>query len=178
MEVESGTCIYEFSALSSWADYFGDIREHRDEVRDALFKMLAASRRREIVRTDGRVVCAHVRLGDFRRLRADENFASVGGVRTPSEYFISLIENIRQAHGHLLPVQILTDGKGSTFSYWAGFLGDLAMIHHPDHVHAPIRPARINQKFYEGPLVGPVAEWPPLFLKNLRDIEVSVTLPD
>jgi hypothetical protein len=57
---------------------------------------------------------------------------------------------------------------GSTFSYWAGFLGECALIHHPDHVHAPVRSADVNRIHYEGPLVGPVAEWPRLFLDGVK----------
>jgi len=67
--------------------------------------------------------------------------------------------------------RILICSAGSTFSYWGGFLGECALIHHPDHIHTPIRPAEINRNSYEGALVGPPENWPPLFLENLRNIQ-------
>lgn len=66
--------------------------------------------------------------------------------------------------------RILITSAASTFSYWGGFLGECALIMHPDHIHAPIRPEEVNRNSYEGPLVGPPESWPPLFLENLRNI--------
>lgn len=51
--------------------------------------------------------------------------------------------------------KVLVTSAGSTFGYWAGFLGDCALILHPDHIHQSIRPAEVNEKFYEGPATGP-----------------------
>ena len=52
----------------------------------------------------------HIRLGDFRKLSAGEDFARVGNVRTPDEYFLEVIQTIRHIHGSLLPVSIFSDG--------------------------------------------------------------------
>jgi hypothetical protein len=40
---------------------------------------------------------------------------------------------------------------GSTFSYWAGLLADAPFIDHPAHRHSAIRPAPVNNAWYEGP---------------------------
>jgi hypothetical protein len=66
--------------------------------------------------------------------------------------------------------KILLTSASSTFSYWGGFLGDCALIMHPDHIHKPIRPEAMNRNCYEGPLVGAPETWPTLFVKNLRAI--------
>jgi hypothetical protein len=66
--------------------------------------------------------------------------------------------------------RILICSAGSTFSYWAGFLGDCALVLHPDHMHAPVRPEEVNRNYYEGPLAGSPESWPRLFLDNLRSI--------
>jgi hypothetical protein len=204
----AGSNIYLFSEIPSWKDYFSGIREHRADVRAALFKMLTAARSKELAHQHSSAITVNVRMGDFRQLKANERFDHVGGVRTPLNYFRTLIEMIRKAHGSVLPVEIVTDGTkrelaelldlpgvsmapkrsaivdmlvmsqskvligsaGSTFSYWAGFLGESAFIVHPDHVHEPMRPSEINRNFYEGPLVGPPENWPPLFLDNLKNI--------
>jgi hypothetical protein len=203
--------IYEYSAVPSWKDFFGDIREHRTEVRKALMGMLTPARMRELERQRAPVVAVHVRMGDFLKLKAGQRFDQVGNTRTPLEYFRNLIGNIHRIHGSALPVEILSDGKkqelgelldlpnvslapkrsaiidiltmsrsrilicsaGSTFSYWAGFLGDCALLLHPDHIHAPIRPEEVNRNFYEGPLGGPPESWPRLFLDNLRSIRTA-----
>lgn len=47
--------------------------------------------------------------------------------------------------------KIIITSAGSTFSYWAGFLSDAALIMHPDHIYQSIRPGNMQQRFYEGP---------------------------
>jgi hypothetical protein len=61
---------------------------------------------------------------------------------------------------------VVLPSSGSTFGYWAGFLCDGPLILHPDHIHAPLRPADCNARFHEGPplLNG---ECPPLLRTNL-----------
>lgn len=205
--IEPGV-IYEYSKVPHWDNFFGDIREYRDQVRDALMGMLTDARVREIGRHKPPVIAANVRMGDFKKLKANENFAKLGGVRTPVTYFRELIGNIRKLHGTALPVEIVTDGSarelgellelpnvsmapsrskivdilmmsrsrillcsaGSTFSYWAGFLGECALIMHPDHVHQPIRPEAVNRSCYEGPLGGAPESWPALFVESVRAI--------
>jgi hypothetical protein len=209
-EIEAGV-VYEYSKVPHWSNFFGDIREHRSQVRDALMEMLTDARLRELSRHRPPAIAAHVRMGDFNKLRLGEDFAKVGNVRTPLTYFRELIENIRKQHCTCLPVEIMTDGKardlgellelpnvliapsrstivdmlmmsrsrillcsaGSTFSYWAGFLGNCALIMHPDHIHQPIRPEAVNRSCYEGPLAGAPDIWPALFLKSLREIPAS-----
>jgi hypothetical protein len=201
----------ESSKVPHWSDYFGDIREYRNEVRDALMKMLTDARMRELGRHKPPAIAANIRMGDFRKLQPNQDFAKVGNVRTPLTYFRELIENIRKLHGTLLPVEIVTDGSardvtellelanvsmapsrskivdilmmsrskilltsaGSTFSYWAGFLGECALIMHPEHIHKPIRSEAVNRNYYEGPLAGTPENWPPVFVKSLREIPAS-----
>jgi hypothetical protein len=206
-DIETGV-IYEYSKVPHWSNFFGDIREYRDQVRAALMDMLTDARVRELGRQKAAVITANVRMGDFKKLQPNENFAKTGNARTPLTYFHELIENIRKLHGSPLPVEIVTDGSArelgellalpnvsmapsrskiidilmmgrskillcsasSTFSYWAGFLGESALIMHPDHIHQPIRPEAVNRNCYEGALTGPPESWPPLFVKNLRAI--------
>jgi hypothetical protein len=206
-DLETGV-VYEYFKVPHWSNFFGDIREYRNEVRDALMEMLTDVRVRELGRQKPPVIAANIRMGDFKKLKPTESFAKVGHARTPLTYFRELIENIRKLHGSPLPVEIITDGKarelgelldlpnvsmapsrskivdilmmsrskillcsaGSTFSYWAGFLGECALIMHPDHIHQPIRPEAVNRKCYEGPLAGAPEAWPPLFVESLRAI--------
>jgi hypothetical protein len=66
--------------------------------------------------------------------------------------------------------KIVVPSAGSTFGYWGGFLGDNALILNPDHIHQAVRPRAVNEKFYEGPAVGPPHLWPELLQRNIRAI--------
>lgn len=208
IEPPSQPTIYEFPKVSHWSDYFGYLKPHREMIRKALFDMLTAARRRELAMTPKAQIAVQVRLGDFRPMKQGEDFTKCGAVRTPPEYFIQIINGIREIHGTVVPVTVFSDGSAqqlakvlslpavslttnqtavvdmlsmaaskvlvtsasSTFGYWAGFLGDCAIIMHPDHIHKPLRPASVNEKFYEGPAVGPAQQWPELLQNNIRAI--------
>ena len=206
-EVQSKT-VYFFNEVPHWGDYFGGLRNNRNEIRDGLFNILTKSRSNEIKKTENPIICVQIRMGDFKPLKDGVNFATVGGTRTPLNYFVDLICNIRKLAKSNLPVTIVTDGQlnelkeifdlgnvvmggrhsaiadifmmskskilitsaGSTFGYWGGFLGDNILIMHPQHLHTAIRPAYVNEKFYEGPVIGDINEWPELLKNNIRDI--------
>lgn len=64
---------------------------------------------------------------------------------------------------------LIVASAGSTFGYWAGFLADAALILHPDHIHAPIRPDDVNMRFFEGSPDRPAVEkWPSLLKRNIK----------
>jgi hypothetical protein len=66
--------------------------------------------------------------------------------------------------------RILVTSAGSTFSYWAAFLSEAAVLLHPSHIHAPLRPAAVNGKIFEGPAPSVVGECPALLRDNIRAI--------
>ena len=207
--------IYEFTQIPHWGNFFGDLKPHRDGVCEAMLGMLSQSCRREYDKARKPVVSLQVRMGDFLRLRPGEDFAKVGGVRTPLDYFINVINFIREIHEGVVPVTIFSDAParqlrellilpnvqlaphrravvdmllmsaskvlvtsaGSTFGYWAGFLGESAIIMHPDHIHQPIRPLLVNKTFYEGAAPASVQMCPQLLKQNIVAIggDVSIT---
>lgn len=59
---------------------------------------------------------------------------------------------------------------GSTFSFWAGFMGESAVMHHPAHTPVPSRDASINARCYDGAAVEDWTQWPELLKSNLRAI--------
>ncbi len=59
---------------------------------------------------------------------------------------------------------------GSTFSFWAGFLGEAAMMHHPAHVPVPSRPAAMTARCYDGAAAEDWRAWPELLQSNLKTI--------
>jgi hypothetical protein len=180
--------IYVFSEIPHWDDYFVQLKNYRETVISIFNDLVSENIKEKIALQKSPCIGVHIRMGDFRKLKAGENFSMVGAVRTPEDYFINLIISIRKIHGSQLPVSVFTDGyqhefeklflldhikliegnpdlvdmillskskiiiasAGSTFSYWAGFLANAPLILHPDHIHQPIRPAEINNNWYEG----------------------------
>jgi len=62
--------------------------------------------------------------------------------------------------------RIIVTSATSTYSYWAGFLSEAALIMHPSHIHASIRPASMMNTCYEGPFDPANA----LLIKNITSI--------
>src|SRR5262249_41819881 len=65
--------------------------------------------------------------------------------------------------------RILLPSAGSTFSYWAAFLSDAAVIMHPEHRVPALRPASLAHDFFEGALEENSPEPDGLLLQNIRD---------
>ncbi len=105
-----GVTAYVFHELPHWSDTFKGLREERDHVRDAFHAIVRPEHRRALERLAPPVVGVHVRQGDFRSLRPEEDFAKVGHVRAPLAYFRSRIEALRQVCGEV-PVTLFSDGR-------------------------------------------------------------------
>ncbi len=102
---------YVFRQLPHWSDFFAGLKEYRDQLRSHIYHMLTMKYRRRLTEIQAPVIGVHIRRGDFRELRANEDFANVGLVRTPLSYFCTLISEIRDFCGTCLPVTIFSDGK-------------------------------------------------------------------
>ena len=178
---------YLFDSVPNWSNYFEQLKGHRHLVKNLLFTLLRNEVKVELENLKAPIIGVHIRMGDFRKLKENEIFSEVGAVRTPLDYFISIIRSIRLISGHPLQVSVFTDGfrhelssifeldnivliegnrdivdllllskskiiitsAGSTFSYWAGFLSDVPIIMHPDHIHEPLRSNK-EIEMYEG----------------------------
>ena len=85
------------------------------------------------------------------------------------------LQNVQLAEGNsdlvdlllLSRSKIIVTAAGSTFSYWSAFLSDAVLIMHPGHLHQPLRPGELNEKWYEGPF----DLQHELLLKNIKAIE-------
>jgi hypothetical protein len=102
---------YLFHQIPHWDNYFGGIREHHQLVKEVFFQSLRPDLQQRLKNKKTPVIGVHIRMGDFRALKDQEDFAKVGAVRTPLQYFIETIEGIRQCSGAILPVTIFSDGK-------------------------------------------------------------------
>jgi hypothetical protein len=207
LNLEKSTA-YVFTKVPHWSDFFGSIHLMRSFVVRAFSQLMSPSVLGAIDKLPPPLIGVHVRRGDFRELVASEKFAEVGNVRTPLEYFATVITKMRVCAGCLVPVTVFSDGSdaelrpllalenihrapvmvdvghlalmaraqvivasaGSTFSMWAGFLSEAALILHPDHIHAPIRPTNLHDRFYEGPAAGDWNNWNEILVKKVRSL--------
>jgi hypothetical protein len=103
--------IYLYSEIPDWKDYFGDLKNYRGLVVNLFYSLISKSIKKNFFLQQAPCIGVHIRMGDFRKLKDGENFSKVGAVRTPENYFVDVIDNIRKIHGTKLPVSIFSDGK-------------------------------------------------------------------
>ena len=116
---------YVVSKIPHSSDYYKGLRDHRvflanrffAQVREEHFSALASEPRPE--------VALHVRLGDFRILGENENFAEVGGARTPRAYFIDIVTRLRAVAGYDISIDVFSDGSDDELR----FLTELGNVH-------------------------------------------------
>lgn len=181
-----------FKEIPHYSSRFNGLKENRDLVIQLLRKLVKPENKEKLNQLTDPVIGVHIRMGDFRKLKEGEEFGKMGTVRTPEDYFINTINDIRKLHGSELPVSVFTDGlkkelpglfklknitliegnkdlvdllllsrskiivtsASSTFSYWAAFISDAAIIMHPGYTGIKIRPENVWNAMYEGAFDG------------------------
>jgi len=103
--------LYVFSGYPATEDYFEQIREHRDLLRESLVRIVRSRHRARLKSMIPPVIAVHVRAGDFRPLRDGEEFGRWGHVRAPLSYYLDLINGVRALAGTCLPVTIFSDSS-------------------------------------------------------------------
>ncbi|HAN39753.1 MAG TPA: hypothetical protein DCQ29_12685 [Chitinophagaceae bacterium] len=79
--------VFVFSAIPHWQHFFDDLRQHRPLVKELFHQSLSANVKSELASKQSPEIGVHIRMGDFRSLKAGEDFKNVGAVRTPETYF-------------------------------------------------------------------------------------------
>ncbi|MEQ8909269.1 MAG: alpha-1,2-fucosyltransferase [Vicingaceae bacterium] len=100
-----------FNEVPSWSDMFVVLKDYRSLIVNKFWTTLTEKIKSRIEQREFPECSIHIRMGDFRQLSEGENFAEVGGVRTPIEYFISVVNRIREEVGETLPFTIFSDGN-------------------------------------------------------------------
>jgi hypothetical protein len=96
-----------FSEIPHWNDYFDGLKEHRNLAISLFWELIRDKIKQRMQNEKDPCIGIHIRMGDFRKLKAGEDFGRVGAVRTPEYYFI---DSIRKLNGSSLPVSVFTDG--------------------------------------------------------------------
>jgi hypothetical protein len=105
-----------FNEVPNWEDHFIGLREHRAFIIDYFFESLYPSLRQEAELVPFSEITVHIRMGDFRNLGPDEDFAKVGAVRTPTAYFVEMINMLRKHIGRNVPVTVFSDGSDESLN--------------------------------------------------------------
>lgn len=102
--------VYVFSEIPHWSDEFKTLKEYRTLIKDSFFESLSSKIKQQVSMYVPPVIAVHIRMGDFRPLKVEEDFSKLGGVRTPITYFINIINQLRKVVGTSTPVTIFSDG--------------------------------------------------------------------
>lgn len=102
--------MFVFDRMPHWATTFSGLREYRGEIQAQLMAMTTPRYVQRAAELPAPVIAVHIRMGDFRPVLPHENFAQVGNVRTPLDYFRTLLLAIRGFTGKSTPVTVFSDG--------------------------------------------------------------------
>lgn len=100
---------YFFSAMPHYTKYFEELNGYRDLVKQLLYEMLSPKTEEKIANLKPPAIGVHIRMGDFKRPAEGEELGKRGNLRTPEEYFINMIESIREVHSSDLEVSVFSD---------------------------------------------------------------------
>jgi Glycosyl transferase family 11 len=102
--------LFIFNQVPHWSDYFIDLQEHQPIIKDKLLSNIRPSILAEISHRPAPQIGIHIRMGDFRVLKPEDDFTKLGLVRTPFSWFTKVIDAIRGIAGYDVPVTIFSDG--------------------------------------------------------------------
>jgi hypothetical protein len=102
--------LFTFNKLPHWSDYFIDLQEHQPIIKDKLLSNIRPSVLAEISHRPAPQIGIHIRMGDFRALKPEDDFTKLGLVRTPFSWFTRVINAIRGIAGYDVPATIFSDG--------------------------------------------------------------------
>lgn len=100
-----------FNEIPHWSDMFDVIRDHRQLVVAQFWNTLTERIKTRLSQYDAPSISIHVRMGDFRELKEGEDFAKVGSVRTPINYFVNCLTLLREYLGFNMPATVFSDGS-------------------------------------------------------------------
>lgn len=107
---EVDTHLFIFNQVPHWSDYFIDLQEHQPIIKDKLLSIIRPSVLEAISCRPTPQIGIHIRMGDFRVLKPEDDFTKLGLVRTPFSWFTRVIDAVREIAGYDVPATIFSDG--------------------------------------------------------------------
>ncbi len=192
--IESENLLYIFDKVPTPIDYFQFIREQRDSIIDAFYKIVNPKVLAAVELLEAPLIGVHIRRGDFQAEKLvpiEEFMTTIATLRTYLEREVSIVVFTDAQREEILPIlaipnvhlsenqpdlvdllwlsrsKIIITNAGSTFSYWAGFISDAIILRNQQDLLTPIRPTDFNSLVYEGKLPQGQHSLPDLLVKNL-----------
>jgi hypothetical protein len=103
------TNIFVFDSLPDPTEYFNSLKEHQPLIRAKLFADIKPNFLEAVNARQPPEIGMHLRLGDFKCLEGGMQL-ECGNTRTPLNWFIQVIQTIRNCVGRDIPVTIFSDG--------------------------------------------------------------------
>ncbi len=102
---------YFFTSVPHYEHHFDGLQENRELVLSLFWNLVSAKIKEKVNGLTRPCIGVHIRMGDFKYPEEGEKFGTRGHTRSPEEYFINMIQSIRQINGTSLPVSVFTDGR-------------------------------------------------------------------
>ncbi len=109
-KLQSNT-IFICDEMPHWKNHFEGIKEYRHLVKTQFNEMLSNKIKNILNQREKPFIGVHIRMGDFTKHNPAVPFATVGSTRTPLDYFIHLITQIRSFYNKDVPVTLFSDGS-------------------------------------------------------------------
>lgn len=111
-----GEYLFIFNKLPHWSEYFVDLKEYQPIIKQKLLEIIRPSVFNNICNYPAPEIGVHIRMGDFRVLKAGDDFTKLGGVRTPMSWYARVIFEVRKIAKYDVPVTIFSDGHDHELS--------------------------------------------------------------
>lgn len=169
--------LYKYEATPYISD-LPKLSPYREEIKSEFFKMIKRKHLRTFEEIAPPVIGLHIRRGDFLKSGSQtdlsyyselvERLREISGSELPVTIFTDgypdeLTEVLRlpkvklfDSVNDLVDLLVLSSSKvlvttvGSSYSYWAAFISEGVVLHHPTTWIEQCRPQHINKKKFEG----------------------------
>lgn len=111
LENKSSKRIFVFNDFPQWQDYFGNIREENQFIRDKLIKQIHPRKRQEILERQPPNIGIHIRLGDYTEPKPSADFSIDRNTRTPLDWYVRVLQSLRALLGYPVQATVFSDGR-------------------------------------------------------------------
>ncbi|MFN0293148.1 hypothetical protein [Pedobacter helvus] len=95
-------------------NFFADLYEHHELIRDELRSIASKNVLKNLAKIQDAKIILNIRRGkDFKDAQSAKDFTTKGAIRTPLNWFINTLKQIREVAGKDIPALIISDGNAT-----------------------------------------------------------------
>lgn len=106
----AGQSVFLFDQMPPWNDYFQDLKDYQDIVKEKLYRDIHQNLLTEILQKPAPKIGIHIRRGDYQQPQEDDDFAVKRCVYTKLEWYVDVLMAIRAEIGEDIPATVFSDG--------------------------------------------------------------------